>query len=495
MKRRDFLAGLCALAVATPSVGQMVINRPRLMQAVKPGLFTPPAVPAIVPVPAGLGWTPTDFVIYDLNGQSYTNFDMAAVKPVPDYIYYCSPTGSASASPASNDPFTPITARRAGILANAHGGNIQIKLAGGQYYGNIGLDGNNVTCASLTLERWSGQGSGRVVFIKRNTNQPIPLEPGANAWKFDQGNTYTTVHVTSGNTGVWDLVVKDATGAYTRLEPVSDLATCRATPGSCWWNGLTDTATGKMYVTPFDGRSLIGDQSTMIVTTNSRTFLYNRAGDATCWMGDGIDFIGGAAFQIQTVATSGKFYASGCGFYGGDGASTSSISMLGNIDCRLIKCTFGGGVEDSFNGHGNATGDVRALTDRCHGIFSGYNSSGANNTPTIHEGCKLIEVAPDHYGAQNRTVHHIQNSKAFMVRPSVKASKATDATSVTIAAGSAAGQTTEIWIWGIGPGGIENSQQGGFYAYAGSSIRHANGDFSGVTIAPGSAGTVGSYTP
>lgn len=437
---------------------------------------------AIVPIPAGLGWSPNDFTIYDLNGQSYTDFSMASVKPSPDYVYYCSPTGSAAASPASNDPNTPITPRRLVTLANANGGNIQAYLAGGLYFGNIGLDGNNVTCASLTLEPWVGQGAGRPILIKRNTNLPV------SSWTLDQGTTYYCAHTVTGTTGVWDLLNKDVRGAYSRLTYAVDLATCRATPGTCFF----DSGASRMYVTPIDGRSLIGDTTTMIVTTNSRAFLYNRAADAVCWM-QGIDIIGGSAFQIQTAATSGKFYASGCGFYGGDGSSTGSISMLGNIECRLIQCIFGGSVEDSLNLHGNAVGDVRAMTDRCHGIFSGYVATGANNTSTAHENCKIIEVAPDHYGAQNRTIHNIQNSKAFFVRPAVKASRATDATSVTMVAGVSAGQTTEIWIWGNG--GIENSLQGGFYTYSGSAIRYANGDFSGVTIAPGSAGTIGSYTP
>lgn len=493
MKRRDFLAGLCALAVATPSVGQMVINRPRVVQAVKPGLLKPLDLPASVPIPAGLGYSPSDFVIYDLNGKSYTTFDMGAVKPVPDYIYYCSPTGNASASPASNDPNTPITPRRVRDLANAHGGVIQVYLAGGQYYGNIGFDGNNFTCAGLIVEGWSGQGTGRPLLIKRNTNQAIPLPPATNAWTFDQGTTYSTVHVTGGTSGVWDLVNKDMRGAYTRLPYAPDLATCRATPGTCWWNGATDS-TGRMYVNPIDGRSLIGDQSTMIVSTNSRAFLYNRSGNAVCWM-KGVDIIGGTAFQIQTAATNGKFYAEDCGFYGGDGSSTGSLSVLGNIEFRVKRCIFGGSVEDSFNRHGNTTGDAKGLIEDGWGIFSGYNATGANNVTTAHENCITIEVGCTFMGAQNRTVHHIQNSKTFMVRPRVYASKATDTTGVTIVAGSAAGQSTEIWIWGLGAGGIENSVQGGFYAYAGSSIRYANGDFSGITVAPGSAGTIGSYVP
>jgi len=437
--------------------------------------------PIVVPVPAGLGWTP-EFTIYDLNGQSYTNFDMAAVKPVADYVYYCSPSGSAVASPASNDPAAPITPRRLVTLANAHGGNIKAFLAPGIYYGNISPDGNNFTCAGVVMELWVGQGTGRALLVKRNTN-------AAAVWTFYSGTTCYTPHSTAGTSGVWDTLNKDSGGAYTRPNYAPDLATCLATPGTCFY----DSATSRMYVNPIDGRSLIGDQ-TMIVTTNGRVYSHIRTDNAVTWIGDGIDMIGGTTMQQATVGKTAGFYTKDCGLYGSDSTTTGSLAIVGPIDVRLIQCRAGGAILDGLNYHGNSAGDPRVLEDRCYIIRSGYQAGGtANNADTYHELGKGISVGCTYKGSQNRVIQNINTSKTFYVRPTVEASLATDATSVTIVAGSADGQASEIWIWGLGSGGIQNSLQGGFYAYAGSAIRYANDNFAGITVAPGSAGTIGSY--
>jgi hypothetical protein len=425
----------------------------------------------LVTPPAGLGWTPS-WSIYKTGSAYSTSIDFDALKPTPVFTYYCSPTGSAAATPSDNDPNTPITPRRFVTLANANGGIVEAKIAGGVYYGNIGFDGNNLTCAGVVLSLWAGQQSaGRPCFVKRGTNLIAP-------WSADTGATYFTAHSVA-NTQVFDRLYRDADGIIPRLTGAASLAACRATPGSYFY----DSGTSRMYVTAQDSRNLTGDVN-MLVPTSGTNLSYVPTIDAQLWM-DGIDFVGGA--MLGTMATAAKtllWNGRDIGYFSG----TNGLALTGTIDAINISPRVGGGNSDGMNYHGTAQGQVRALEYDLRSARSGFDASTANNTSTLHESCIGISVGGDYAGSQDRVIHDINSASRFMVGSTIRASAGAGATSITIQAGSS-GTAAEIWLDNCI---VENSTTGGLYADTGCAIRYRNMSIAGLTTA--GAGTIEAFT-
>ena len=420
-----------------------------------------------VAIPAGLGWTPAWDIMK--SGSTYTvtvNFD--ALKPTPAFIYYCSPTGSAVNSPTNDNPADPITPRRFVTLANANGGIVEARIAGGVYYGNIGFDGNNFTCAGVVLSRLDGT---RPVFVKRGTNLIAP-------WTLDVGATYFTAHAVAA-TAVFDLLYRNATtGLIPRLVEAASLVACRATPGTYFF----DSGASRMYVTAQDSRNLVGS-TTMLVPTSGTVFLYQPIIDAQLWM-DGLDFIGPVLGTMATAAKVLTWNARDVGYFGG----TNGVALTGPVNAIHMSPRVGGGNSDGMNYHGNAQGNVTALEYDLRSYRSGYDASAANNTTTAHEVCKVISVEGDYAGSQDRCVHDIQTSARFMVGSTVRASAGVGATSITMQAGQGGAATTQIWLDDCV---IENSVTAALFADTGCAIRYRNMSIAGLVT--GGGGTIAAF--
>jgi hypothetical protein len=425
----------------------------------------------VVEIPEDLGWTPTWSITSSGDTYTISNLDFDDLKPTPAFIYYCSPTGSAVNSPTNDNSADPITPRRFVTLANANGGIVEARIAGGVYYGNIGFDGNNFTCAGVVLSLWEGQqAAGRPVFVKRGTNLIAP-------WTADVGATYFTAHSVA-NTTVFDLLYRDAGGIPTRLTAAVDLTTCRATPGTYFF----DSGASRMYVTAQDSRVLTGS-TTMIVPTAGNVFQYTPIIDAQLWM-DGIDFIGPTLGSVATANKRLTWNARDVGYIGG----TNGLALTGPVDAINLSPRVGGGNSDGLNYHGNAQGDGTALEYDLRSIRSGYDASAANNASTAHENCVVISVAGDYAGSQDRVIHDINSAKRFMVGSTIRESAGTGATSITMQAGTGGGTAAEIWLDDCT---IEDSTTGGLFADAGCAIRYRNMSIAGLTT--GGTGTIEAF--
>lgn len=410
------------------------------------------------------------------SGASYgTNIDFDVLKPTPVFTYYCSPTGSAVATPTDNDPLTPITPRRFVTLANANGGIVEAKIASGVYYGNIGFDGNNLTCAGVILSLWAGQQAtapGYPVFVKRSTNVIAP-------WTAVAGNVYSTPN-TVANLGVFDLLYRDANGLVPRLTEVGSLVACQALPGSFF----NDNAVlGVMNVHAQDDRSLIGDAS-MLVPTAGSVFVRTPIIDAVTWI-DGIYFFGPVTFTMATAAKLLSVYNRNTGFFGG----TNGLGCTGTILCYSLSPRVGGNRQDGLNYHGNAQGQVHALEYDVRSSRNGFDGGTINNASTIHETCSIIRVASQYAGSEGRPINDINSSTAWMVGCSVAASVNTDASSVTVQAGLSGGTAALMWLDTCT---VANSTTATLYADTGCAIHTFGIDTSGMTLA--GAGTIDTYT-
>jgi hypothetical protein len=422
-------------------------------------------------IPAGLGWTPSFGVEEVLDDYSVTNLDFDALKPTPDYVYYLSPTGSAAASPTNDNPADPITPRRFVTLANANTGIVEGRIAGGVYYGNIGFDGNNFTCAGVVLSLWEGQqAAGRPVFVKRGTNLIAP-------WTADTGATWYTAHSVA-NTAVFDKLYRTAQGIIPRLTAAADLTACRATPGSYFY----DSGASRMYVTAQDSRSLSGDTN-MLVPTSGNVFSYVPTINAQLWC-DGMDFIGPTIGTMATADRTLLWNARDTGYFGG----TNGLALTGTVDAILLSPRTGGSNSDGLNYHGNAQGDVRVLESDVRSARNGFDAAGINNTSTLHEECIGISVAGDYAGSQDRVIHDINSAKRFFAGSTIHASAGSGATAITIQAGNSGGTAAEIWLDGCT---VEDSTTGGLYADTGCAIRYKNMSIAGLTTAGG--GTIEAY--
>lgn len=413
------------------------------------------------------------FTVYASGANYGVTVNFPALCPTPDFIYYLSPTGSAVASPANDDPLTPITPRRFVTLANANGGNVLGRCASGFSFGNVGFDGNALSCASVILEPWVGQQStapGYPVMVKRSTNLPAP-------WTHTTGTTYSTPHSTA-NTPVYDFANLDANGIPMRLTAAPDLATCQATPGSEFF----ESGTSLKHVTPIDGRNLVGD-TMMIVPTSGNCFAAVRTTNQTVWM-KGIWFVGPVLHTQATAAQASNFYHQDCMFLGTGG---NSVAILGPITSIGLSAKGGGALQDFLNYTGNVQGDPKFLEYRTRMIRSGYDAGGTNNASTSHNNGIGIRVDCD-YVAQNRVVNDANNSKAWMIGTRVRASASSDATAISVAAGTADGQTVTMFLDDCI---IDPSVTADLHAYTGSSIHCANMDISGLVKTGG--GTIDTY--
>lgn len=420
---------------------------------------------------AAFSWK--SFKVIQQGSSYYTDLNFDSLKPTPDFIYYCSPTGSAVASPSNNDPTNPITPRRAVTLANAHGGNIEMRCAAGYYYGNIGFDGNNFTCTGVIVSLWDGQQSAhpkRPIFVKRTTNLAAP-------WSADEGNTYFTAHSVASTT-VMD-VRYTSDGLIPRLTEVGSLALCRATPGSYFF----DVGASRMYVTAQDRRNLIGDAD-MQAPTGGTHFNHTATVNCVTWM-DGIVFVGGNV--ISTMATLGmthNYYARNCGYFGG----ANGIALIGPGTCIHVNPRVGGNRGDGMNYHGNAQGDINAVEIDLQSYRNGFDAAGTNNASTLHENCTAICINGNYAGSENRVINDINSSKRWMVNSAVRASVASDATSVTVQAGISGGTAAQIWLDACD---VAQSTTAALYADTGCSIHLAGMSTAGKTLA--GAGTIDTY--
>lgn len=462
ISRRGFLFGLSAGAAAISSAGAIPRSARQILLARHS-----------ITIPAGLGWNPP-FTIKK-TGSVYTiaNFDFDALKPTPDYIYYVSPTGSAAASPASDDPNTPINGNRFRALANTNGGIVEGRCAAGIYNGNIGLNGSNITCSGIVLSLWAGQqGSSRPIMVQRGVTNAAPV------FTLDQGTTYKTAHA-SASTPVFDLLYRDATtGIPPRLTTAADLATCRTTPGSEFYDG-----SALKYVNAQDGRSLVGDLN-MIVEVAGNIFNTSRAVSGTIWV-DGLDFFGGAPVAQTGAAQTTNFYHRNCGWFGGQ------LGTTGPVNVYAISPRTSGSNTDGLNYHGNGVGDAKFLEYDVRSARNGFAGATNNNCSTAHENCIGILVAGNYAGSEGPTVHDINSAKRFMVgcaiSPSVLAGSGGTHQAVTMKSGLSGGTASKIWLDDCTfPGG--HSADEDLYADTGCSILYRNMSIAGLTT--GGTGTI-----
>jgi hypothetical protein len=439
--------------------------------------------------PSGFEWVGAPSIYRQ--GRTYrSNFDIDAHRPAYAVTYYIDPVSGSDV----NDGLTELTPRAnlstTVTLANTGAVPARFLCKPGAYYGTQGWSGA-VPTVDFIIEPWASNPTdpaNRLWFVR-------PASMTADQWFLEAGSQYRW-----GGTFATDpSYVFDRTGLSGGLPhkyvAAADKATCAATPGSYWRDG----ATNRIYVRTFDSRSLTGagDKGIVVITTGGgNNFRFACTASVTMWV-QNVCFIDGSNnIYVQSGATdlTVNVYMKDCQTVGGIIANgTAFISTHANTVINVYQKRCGAGYNgfDGFN-YRSDTGAgalVRYFEDECFTAYNGSGVGGANNASTAHGVAIGITMNCNFAGSQNRVINDIDSSRRWMLGSTVAASAASDATAITVQAGSGTGShTAQIWMDGCT---LANSATAAVYSETGCAVRYTRMHLSGLTT--GGAGTIAAY--
>lgn len=446
----------------------------------------------VVSYPSGFTWSGGPTIV--TNGSSYaTTFDIDAMRPATSVTYYIDPVAGSD----SNDGLTTGTPRKkvstTVTLANAGGVAARFLCKPGVYRGDVGWFGAAPT-VNVILEPWADDPTdpaNRIWFILPALPDPWVYDnPPLNTTKRGDGYRCTGSYAAD-PWAIFDQKVMDERGFPKKYEKASNYAGYLANVGT-WWR---DPATSRLYIHPFDKRdlralSLAGQPHQIEICTNGggNNLRFDATTNLTLWI-QNVCLIDGSNVVWIKDASAGltiNVYMKDVLAVGGvlgDGMDFHALNAGSTIKAYLKRCGAGYNLSDGFDYRADPavpTAAAFGFEDECFTARNGYDASGANNSSTAHGQSTVITLNCDFDGSQNRVVNDIESSKRWIIDTTVRASLSTDATGVTVQAGSASGShTAQIWLQDCD---IAESDAAAVYAISGCAVRYRNTSLAGLTL-------------
>lgn len=446
----------------------------------------------VVSYPSGFAWSGGPTII--TNGEEYTTtFDIDAMRPTTSVTYYIDPVAGSDANDGLSTGAPRAKLSTTVTLANAGGVAAKFLCKPGVYRGDVGWYGAAPT-VNVILEPWADDPTdlaNRIWFI-------LPALP--DSWVYDnpplntsnRGDGYRcTGSYASDPWAIFDQKVMDERGFPMQYEKAANYAGYLANVGT-WWR---DSATSRLYIHPFDKRDLRalflagqphqieictnggGNNLRFDATTNLDLWMQNVClidGSNVVWIKDASAGLTINVYLKDVLAVGGVL---------GDGMDFHALNAGSTTNAYLKRCGTGYNLSDGFDYRADPavpTAAAFGFEDECFTARNGYDASGANNASTAHGQSTVITLNCDYDGSQNRVVNDIESSKRWMIDTTVRASLSTDATGVTVQAGSASGShTAQIWLQDCD---IAESDAAAVYAISGCAVRYKNTSLAGLTL-------------
>lgn len=415
--------------------------------------------------PSGLNLT-LPFDIYHILGtKTYwidPNYDMTVNMVTPITVYYVAIDGN-----DSNDGLTLETAlatySEAITKGNLTGQPYEIRMQGGLY---------------TRLKLSAATPTQPINFIGENGDVIISAEwEIKTGFTLDSDNTYKVAR--SNTLNVVDMGVLNEYGDGTVLIEATDVANCKATPGS-WYTDNID-----VWVHTSDERNLALDATDLKLMLQDGYLNFEDI-DGTVYIKN-IEVQGGSSgnFRFNSSVDT-RVYLDNCA------GKYSSIGDAINLDgcASVINLNFrsGGNKADGPNYHalGGKTPEVIELNSVSY--YDGEPDVDNNNGSTVHDGIQSFRFNPTIRKAAGRNIHDIgDGTRTWIVAGDVADSRADTAdASIDYTAGDPAGNTI-MWLTGCSPNGTTTGSQINVKAGTGSTVYIDVGDdlLSGTNTADG----------
>lgn len=452
---------------------------------VRGGVLSPPA-PEIAFLKDAFGVS-----VYKNGGVITHDYDDAKSKPaVTGSVYYVKPGGSDAAAGTSwATAFATMDRAMNRIVSDGAAqtlvGKINVDTSAGDFLqiGTQALSG--ATCRkSVVIEP---TGPGRVILARTvgavisftwtaTANPPIYSAPCSGAPGF-----------------VIDLsrVVAGSPANKPEYEPlVLGASATTLTAGQYFYDAPTTT----LYVRTADGRA--PDNKIIPTPTGTGSFTWGPQLAGQVFWAKGLDFIGGYQTQIDytfMADNSAKAYFNECTFQG-SGLDGVVMTMPGYM--LLSKCGAYNTIGDGYSAYAGAGGNTLNVSWKaeldCRARRNGNSASLANNASTGHDASRTAIVNPDYDLSQDRLVHYVYASLAWIVGGLLgRSARATGVTSRTLMVNQGtASRVPTIWADGVTFAGHSEID---VEAVAYGQILFKDAVPSGLTTTTSANGVIGTY--
>lgn len=392
-----------------------------------------------------------DISIYKIGSIFIHTYDDQKSKPaITGSTYYVKPGGNdaaAGTSPAT--AFATLSRAMNRIMfdgvSQALVGKIVIDTSAGDiiYTGSAqGLYG--ITCRkSVVIEP---TGPGRVICANTVANT------AAFTWTVTANSPIYSTSCPSAPGYVVDLsrVVAGSPANKPEYEPmVLGASATTLTAGQYFY----DLPTTTLYVRTADGRA--PDNKIIPTSPSPGSFAWGPQLSGQVFWAKGIDFIGGYNTQIDYTFmpdNSGKAYFNECTSQA-TGLDGFVMNMMGHG--LFSKCGAYNTTGDGFSAYAGAAGNTLNQSWKveldCRARRNGKSSNLANNASTGHDASRTVVVNPDYDLSQDRLVHYVFASLAWIVGGILgRSARASGSTSRTLMVNQgASGRVPTIWLDGV----------------------------------------------
>ncbi|MGV1787384.1 MULTISPECIES: hypothetical protein [Agrobacterium] len=389
--------------------------------------------------------------VYKNNGLFVHDYDDQKSKPaITGSTYYVKPGGSDAAAGTSPATAFATLSRAMNRIINdgvsqALVGKIVIDTSAGDiiYSGSTqGLYG--VTCRKSVVIEPSGP--GRVICANTVANT------ASFTWTVTANPPIYSTPCPSAPGYVVDLsrIVAGSPANKREYEPLALGASATTlTAGQYFY----DSGTTTLYVRTADGRA--PDNKIIPTAIGTGSFAFGPQLSGQVFWAKGIDFVGGYNTQIDYTFmpdNTGKAYFNEC---------TSQATGLDGFVMNMMgyglfsKCGAYNTTGDGFSAYAGAAGNTlnqswKAELD-CRARRNGNSGNLANNASTGHDASRTVVVNPDYDLSQDRLVHYVYASLAWIVGGILgRSARASGATSRTLMVNQgASGRVPTIWLDGV----------------------------------------------
>jgi hypothetical protein len=352
--------------------------------------------------PTGFNWDGEPINVYKMFNKIETNFNITAYEHVgAGKTYYVDKVNGND----SNDGLTSGTALKTIDAARSKSDVDIIIVASGYYIHSEGFNNKSTLSKNITIKAASGAD------VTLSTRAPV-------TWTKASG--YTNVYQTSRTytASVYDELVLDEYGDFTKYQAVSSIADVDATPGSYYF------VSPDLYIHTPGSRAA---DDNVVVFLDVYNF-YNVGNYRTYF--EGIKFHGGKSgcVHIGVTATSNTtlIAAKNCEFkYSTEGYGGANIE---GADAIFENCLAAKNYKDGFNYHYLLDRVNRAIEINC---VSRHNGLGrgvlTDNGSTMHNGGKIIRINGRYYENEGPNVHDIHlNTQSWNINCEAYNSQATN---------------------------------------------------------------------
>lgn len=263
------------------------------------------------------------------------------------------------------------------------------------------------------------------------------------------------------------------------------------TPGQYFY----DVAATTLYVRTADGRA--PDEKIIPTTTSGASFIWGpQLSGQVMWM-KGVHFVGGyqnwVDYQYMADAT-GKAWLNDCTFQG-TGLDGFVMTRLGAS--LLSRCAAYNTIGDGFSSYAGAGGNSLNVSHRveldCRARRNGKSGNLANNASTAHDACRVAIINPDYGESQDRLIHFVYASLAWIVGGVLgKSARVSGASSRTVMVNQgAADRTPMIFMDSVR---IEGHSEIDIEAANYGRVNLRNIDMAGITTTTNTNGVIAAYS-